>query len=231
MGRRFSGIVAISVLSGASLLAGKPAPDVAVLVTFGQGPADALRSDGFVAPGYLADYANGLENILALIQSSGNFRFFTQDDTRKPALRSTCFDFGAQVVPFQSGQCVNVGQPMHAFPQGDVLIQNLRYGQSVRKLTRFAWDQDSFTRYRLGYGTDMDQNGVQDSPPVTVTCIAPSDTSKPCATWVLAPATNGTAALFRFPLTTSRSGNVTEGAPQFLGTYTMPFVQTITVKK
>ena len=29
---------------------------------------------------------------------------------------------------------------MHAYPAGDVSIAGLRYGQSVEKLTRFAWD-------------------------------------------------------------------------------------------
>jgi hypothetical protein len=64
---------------------------------------------------------------------------------------------------------------------------------------------------------------------VNVTCIAPADTSKPCTTWVLAPETDGTAALFRFALTNSRKG-VVEGAPEFLGNYVMPFVQTFTIK-
>ena len=232
MTRRFSGaVVAVSMAFGASLSAGRPAPDIPVLVTFGQGPADALRSDGFTAPGYLADYANGLENVLAVVQRSGNFRFFTQDDTRKPAVRTMCFDFGTQLVPFQGAQCVNVGQPMLAYPQGDVAIQNLRYGQSVRKLTRFGWNEGNGYIYRLGYGTDMNMDGLQDSPSVTVTCIAPSDTSKPCDTWVLAPESDGTAALFRFPITAGRNGNLIEGAPEFVGMYTMPFVQTFTLKQ
>jgi hypothetical protein len=198
-------------------------------VSFGSGPTDALRSDGFVAPGYAADYANGLENVLAILQTSGNFRFFTQNDTAQPASRAVCFDFGAQSVPFQSAQCVNVGQPMHAYATGDVAIQALRYGQSVRKLTRFTWDDGSI-RYRIGYGTDMDFDGVQDSPSVRVTCLAPADASQPCTTWVLAPETDGTAALFRFVLTTGKRGAVVEGPAEFIGAYTMPFVQTLTLK-
>jgi hypothetical protein len=118
---------------------------------------------------------------------------------------------------------------MHAYPSGDVMIQNLRYGQSVRKLTRFTWD-DGSVRYRIGYGTDMDMNGVQDSPAVTVTCLAPADTSKPCTSWVLAPETDGTVALFRFVLTTNKRGVIGEGPAEFVGMYQMPFVQTFTIK-
>ena len=139
-----------------------------------------------------------------------------------------CFNFDAQAVPFAAAQCVNVGQPMHAYTSGDVPIQNLRYGQSVQKLTRFAWD-DAAVRYRLGYGTDMNLDGIQDSPAVTVTCIAPSDTNLPCTTWVLAPAADGSAALFRFSLTT-QGKNVVEGPAELVGLYTMPFVQTLTKK-
>jgi hypothetical protein len=130
-------------------------------------------------------------------------------------------------VPFSGGnprQCVNVLQPMHAFATGDVSIASLRYGQSVAKLTRLAWDDGGY-RYRVGYGTDMDADGVLDSPAVRVTCIAPGDASAPCSTWVLAPSTDGTAALFRFPLTNKR-GNVQEGAAEFIGMFVMPFAQT-----
>src|SRR5262245_55906836 len=133
-------VVTVSMLFGAAVFAAKPASDIPVLVTFGNSAADSLRSDGFTAPGYNADYANGLENVLAIMQGSGNFRIFTRNDIRQPVQRHMCFDFGTQSVPFPPSQCVDVGQPMHAYPTGDVLIQNLRYGQSVRKLTRFTWD-------------------------------------------------------------------------------------------
>jgi hypothetical protein len=223
--------LAVSLVLGAALMAAKPPSELPLLVTFGNGPFDALRSDGFTAPGYQADYANGIENVLAILQPSGNFRFFTQNDTKLAAQRSVCFDFGAQPVPIQPARCVNMGQPMLAYPTGDVPIQNLRYGQFVAKLTRFTWDEGSLYRYRLGYGTDMDLNSIIDSPPVTVTCIAPRDTSKPCTTWFLAPSTPGTAALFRFALSTDRRGNVIEGPAEFIGSYTMPFVETLTLKE
>ena len=228
--RRAAGLAVVgAMLCGSVFAAGKPLRDVPILVTFGSGALDTLRSDGLRARGYDADYADGQDNVLAIIQSSGNFRFFTQNDTSLPAGRSVCFDFGAQSVPFVPAQCVNVGQPMHAYPTGDVAIQNLRYGQSVRKLTRFTWDEGS-VRYRIGYGTDMDMNGVQDSPAVTVTCLAPADTSQPCTSWVLAPETDGTAALFRFALTTNKRGVVSEGPAELVGMYRMPFVETFTLK-
>jgi len=222
-------VVVSASLYGSVIAAGKPPKDVSVLVTFGSGALDTLRSDGLRARGYDADYADAQDNVLALVQGSGNFRFFTQSDTSLPAGRNVCFDFGTQSVPFVVSQCVNVGQPMHAYPTGDVAIQNLRYGQSVRKLTRFTWDEGS-VRYRIGYGTDMDMDGLQDSPAVTVTCIAPANTSLPCTSWVLAPETDGTAALFRFALTVAKRGVINEGPAELVGMYHMPFVQTFTVK-
>jgi len=62
------------------------------------------------------------------------------------------------------------------------------------------------------------------------TCIAPADSTKPCATWRLKPESNGAAALFRFTLTTGKRGAVIEGPVELNGTYVMPFVQTLTVK-
>lgn len=225
-----AGLVVASMVIGTVLAAARPPAEIPLLVTFGSGLTDALRSDGSIAPGYAADYADGLQNVLAILQTSGNFRFFTQNDTRLPATRAMCFDFGDQFVPFPPTQCVNVGQPMHAYPSGDVAIQNLRYGQVVHKLTRFAWEEPGYI-YRLGYGTDMDLDGIKDSPDVTVTCIAPSNTSLPCAQWVLAPSTDGQAALFRFAVTAGKRGAVVEGPAELIGLYQMPFVQTLAVKR
>lgn len=230
MARR--GLLAMAMMMavlGPGLFAAKPPGETPLLVSFGSSAADALRSDGFLAPGFQADYADGLENVLAILQTSGNFRFFMDGDMQ-PALRSLCFDFGTQLVPFPAAQCVHANQPMHAYPVGDVAIQNLRYGQSVRKLTRFTWQDSTDFIYRLGYGTDMDMNALQDSPAVRVTCTAPANTSLPCTKWVLAPETDGTAALFRFPLIPGRRGAVIEGSPEWIGDYTMPFVQTLTLK-
>ena len=206
-------------------------------MSFGQLDGDGVTSDGFTAPGYAADYADGVENVLAVIQASGNFRFNVQNDLRAAASRKMCVDFGDQfaaqgvVIPFTDGlarQCVIVEQPMHAYPTGDLSIAALRYGQSVEKLTRFAWDDGGY-RYRIGYGTDMNVDGVRDSPSVRVTCIAPANTTAPCAQWVLAPSTDGSAALFRFKLT-NRRGSVDEGAPEFVANFVMPFSQTFARK-
>ena len=230
-------VMCFFLLAGVVVSAGKPSPDIALLVSFSNTAADALTGDGFLAPGYAADYAHGLENILAIIQPSGNFRFGTQSNLNAAATRQMCVDFATQfadlglLVPFVDGnprQCVNVLQPMHAYPTGDVSIASLRYGQSVEKLTRFSWDDGSY-RYRIGYGTDMDMNGVRDSPAVRVTCIGPADSTAPCATWVLAPSTNGEAALFRFRLTDKR-GAVQEGSPEFVAHVVMPFAQTFSRK-
>jgi hypothetical protein len=222
----------------AAVNAGKPAADIPLLVSFSSGETDALTHDGFLAPGYAANYAHGAENVLAIIQPSGNFRFGTQNNLNAAALRRMCVDFGAQfadrglTVPFVDGnprQCVNVAQPMLAYAVGDVSIASLRYGQSVEKLTRFTWDDGSY-RYRIGYGTDMDMNGVMDSPSVRVTCISPADSTAQCTTWVLAPSGDGSAALFRFNLTSKR-GAVQEGAPEFMTQVVMPFAQTFSRKQ
>ena len=117
MGHRVSSmVVALASLAGlmfgtfgSVLASGKPTSDIPLLVTFGSGETDSLKSDGLTAPGYDADYANGLENVLAILQPSGNFRFYTQNDTRQILQRRVCFDFGGQNVPFQSAQCVDVG--------------------------------------------------------------------------------------------------------------------------
>ena len=75
----------------------------------------------------------------------------------------------------------------------------------------------------------MNLDGILDSPAVTVTCIAPNNASLPCTTWVLAPSADGSAALFRFSLTT-QGKNVVEGPAELVGMYKMPFVQTLTKK-
>ena len=239
--KRFSRrVLGAAVLAGCltdALIAGKPVADIPLLLGFSNTEADTLTSDGFLAAGYPADYADGIENILAIIQPSGNLRFGTENDLRSPATRRMCVDFGSQfadqglVVPFVDGnsrQCVNVLQPMHAYPTGDVSIASLRYGQSVQKLTRFAWDDGSY-RYRIGYGTDMDMNGVDDSPSVRVTCTAPAISTAACTTWVLAPITNGAAVLYRFKLQ-NRKGMVQEGNPEFVANFVMPFAQTFSRK-
>jgi hypothetical protein len=228
-----AGVVLFSALLGA----GKPVAEVPLVISFGPADGNGLTSDGFTAPGYSADYANGAENVLAVIQGSGNLRFGTQFDSSNAATRAICIEFGDQfaaqelVVPFVDGlsrQCVNVLQPMHAYPAGDVSIASLRYGQSVQKLTRFEWNDGSY-RYRIGYGTDMNMDGVADSPAVGVTCIAPDSASSPCASWVLAPTTDGAAALFRFKLTNKR-GTMVEGTPEFVASVVMPFTQTFSRK-
>jgi hypothetical protein len=230
-------VLAIVGSFGLVSAAGKPVADVPILVSFGHTESDALTSDGFIAPGFADDYADGVENVLAVIQGSGNLRFGTQSDESRAALRHLCVNFGDQfaaggmLVPFLDGnprQCVNVLQPMHAYLTGDVSINALRYGQSVEKLTRFAWD-DSGYRYRIGYGTDMDMNGALDSPSVRVTCIAATSSTAPCSKWVLAPSTDGTAALFRFKLT-NKKGAVQEGSPEFVAQVVMPFVETLSRK-
>ena len=120
---------------------------------------------------------------------------------------------------------------MHEYASDRTLIQNLRYGQSVAKLTRFAWtDASTNTIYRLGYGTDMDGDGQLDSPSARATCIAPVNAAAgQCTTWTITPETDGTAALFSFAQTI-KGGKVTVGPAVLVGHYIMPFVETIARK-
>lgn len=233
---RMSRLITLPVVAllATPAISAKPVADISLLISFSASERDAITGDGFTAPGFDADYADGIENVLAVIQPAGNLRFGTQHDPRKSALRRTCIDFGTQftdqglTVPFSDGnprQCVNTLQPMHGFATGDVSLGSLRYAQSVMKLTRLAWDDNGY-RYRIGYGTDMNADGVMDSPAVRVMCIAPSDASAPCSTWVVAPSTDGTAALFRFKLSTKR-GSVIEETPEFVANFVMPFAETL----
>jgi len=210
----------------------KPPAEVPVYILFGNSASDGVASDGstVVVGGTVADYADGTQNVLAVIGTTGNFRFSTSANTRKPAQRAACVNFGSQFadrampVPFTHGSPLHCGdalQAMHNYPVGDVAIQNLGYGQSVQKLVRFTWTDGGYY-YRVGYGSDMDQNGVIDSPPVTVTCIAPSNATSPCTRWVLAPQdAAGTAVLFRFRIL--KNG---EGPAEALGSFALPFTQT-----
>ena len=224
-------VVALVGALAVTVGAAKPPSDVPVNLWFGNAAGDGITSDGLssINNGVTADYIDGIQNVLAMIQGSGNFRFSTQENTRNAAQRSMCVNFGTQYagpLPFGNGspqQCVNALQPMLGYATGNVSIQDLHYGQSVQKLTRFGWDDGGYV-YRLGYGSDMDQNGVIDSPPVAVTCIEPQNPSLPCSKWLLAPTDSaGTAAFFRFKLL--RNG---EGPAEFLGNYAMPFSQTFT---
>jgi hypothetical protein len=225
--------VAILTLPIGSLTARqKPMAEIPLFVWFGaqaDGGPGGLTSDGRQVSVTLngvtttADYANGSENVQAVLQPSGNFRFNTQVNTKKTAVRHLCVDFGAQLNGLSmqplpnSYQCVTIEQPMHGYATGDVAIQNLSLNQQVLKLTRFAWTESGY-RWRIGYGTDMNQDGTLDSSPVAVTCIE-ANSSGTCTTWLMTPSTDGAAALFRFLI--ARNGS--EGPAEFVANVTMPF--------
>ncbi len=233
------------VIVASSVWAAKPPVETPLLVWFGNAAGDGLRSDGqqgvVVVGGVTksADYANGTQNVLAILQTSGNFRFGMQADTTVAATRSVCVNFGTQLdsvttrpLPMSS-ECVNIAEPMHAYPTGDVAIQNLVLGQQVVKLTRFAWDESGY-RWRIGYGTDMNQDGVIDSPSVVVTCTEAAVDGKPCTKWLMTPqatqAPTGTAVLFRFLIIPPSKGKPapTEGPAEFVANVVMPFSMTFT---
>jgi len=229
------GVASVLAAAAAGLNAGKPTADIPLKMNLSAGAADRITSDGLTATGYADAYVDGVENVMAIIQSSGNFRFTTRNETRLAATRRLCIDFAGQFadqgkpVPFADGnprQCVDVTQPMHAYASVDIAIMSLRYGQSVDKLTRFGWE-DAGWQYRLGYGTDMNRDGVTDAPPVRVTCIAPADTNAACTKWVLAPALNGEAVLYRFPI---KRGTVQESDGELVALVVMPYAETFEKK-
>ena len=76
----------------------------------------------------------------------------------------------------------------------------------------------------------MDRDGIDDSPAVRVTCIAPLDGTKSCTQWVIAPESDGAAALFRFNVSYDRRGNqvVDENSGVRIANVVMPFTQTLT---
>ena len=239
-------LAAATALIGVSLTAA--GRDVPINLWFDNTFGLGLTSDGSTAGanGVVADYIDGLQNVLAVIQSSGTFRFSTQDNTHQPAQRLLCIDFGNQYpgpLPFGNGgsfQCVNMLQAMHDYGASTVGIAGLHPGQSVQKLVRFTWD-DAGYYYRLGYGSDMNKNGVPDSPPVTVSCVEPqSQPTAACTKWMLTPlpdpsgnyesssssTATGTAAFYRAKIL--KNGG--EDPAELLGYYVMAFTQTFTRK-
>lgn len=245
--RRLLTVIAAVVLSAAGLTAGKTQPDIPINLWFDDTVGQGLTSDGLTATanGVTADYIDGVQNVLAIIQSSSGFRFSTQDNTHQSAQRSLCLDFGVQYpgpLPFGNGgsfQCVNILEPMHLYGTNTTAIGSLHPGQSVQKLVRFGWDDGGF-HYRLGYGTDMNMNGVPDSPPVKVTCVEPQNQpTAACTKWMLTPLPDPsgsyessststatcTAAFYRAQIL--RNG---EGPGELLGYFVMPFTQTFTKK-
>lgn len=172
---------------------------------------DGVRSDGLTSfTGAAADYVHGSEdNVLALIQSAGNYRFSTRLATNKPLRRRLCFDFGVQASPLGQTYCGDVLIAM----LGDGDIQDMRVGEQLSKRMRHSWTHEGY-EYVLGFGTDWDQNGVQDSPPVTATCL--SEANAVCTGWSLETA--GGSTLSRAQVLKRGLGPV-----QLVGTYSMPF--------
>ena len=245
--RTLSALIAVVAVSASGLTAGKTPPDIPINLWFDNTLGQGLTSDNLTAGanGVVADYIDGLQNVLAIIQGGGNFRFSTEDNTRQAIQRSLCVDFGTQypgALPFGNGgsyQCVNILQAMIGYGTTTSAIATLHPGQFVTKLVRFTWE-DAGYYYRLGYGTDMNGNGVPDSPPVTVTCVEPQNQPiAACTKWVLTPlpdaaghydsfsssTSTGTAAFYRARIL--KNG---EGAGELLGYYLMPFTQTFTRK-
>src|SRR4051794_4664951 len=104
--------VLAAMVGGARTHAAAPPKDTPVLLTFAHSAENRLTSDGQTVSvtGRTADYANGQQNVLSSAESTGNYRFTTQNSTGVPASRRMCLDFGTQLmdqgvgVPFTDGQ-------------------------------------------------------------------------------------------------------------------------------
>jgi hypothetical protein len=183
---------------------------------------DGVRSDGLMSfTGSPYQYVHGPDdNALAIIQSTGNYRFSTRLDQRKPLRRRLCFDFGVQPVPLPSPYCADVLIGMH----GDGYIQDMHHGDVLNKRARHSWVDGGY-EYALGYGIDADGDGVLfDTPPALVTCSAPAESpSSLCTLWTMS---GDQASLSRRTVTS----NGKYGPIEVLGFYDMPFQVTFARK-
>jgi hypothetical protein len=214
------------VLVAAVAAAGPATTEVQLRVTYrdaspspveGAAPIrDGVRSDGLTSfTGSTDHYVHGVDdNALVIIQDTGNYRFSTRLDTRKPLRRRLCLDFGAQVSPFTSPYCADVLIGMH----GDGRIQDMRYGDMLMdKRLKHSWNAGGY-EYRLHFGGDWNQDGVYDSPSPIMTCTATaSSPASPCTAWTMA--STGYATLSRVQILSK--GKL--GPPEFIGYYDMPF--------
>ena len=197
--------------------------DIPLQVSYRDAATDGIHSDGMTSfTGWSSQYVHGSEdNALVLIQATGNYRFSTRLDTRKPLRRHVCLAFAGQASPFASPYCVDILIGMH----GDGDIQDMRYGQILTKRVRHSWDDGGY-EYALGFGTDVNGDGVFDeTPPVNVTCVAPdSSPSSACTQWTMSSA--GPASLARQALLSKGK----YGPRELIGYYNMPFEVTFTRK-
>ena len=215
--------------------AGKPLPEVPLVVSFGAAPGMMIVSEA--QPPSTIPYTDRQENVRAFLYPSGGFSFTTRADTAAPDYRWVCFGPGVGITTveepnppaFPSGcwplELQLMGQRI-TFGEEPVTIQTMAQGDSVVAFVRFAWKVGTDT-YRLGYGTDMDGDGTEDSPPLTTTCEA--NVAGKCTTWTVASEGDHLAALFVVVPRTGKNGKVT-WVNEPLGLYVMPFVQTLTVK-
>lgn len=180
----------------------------------------------------LGEYVDQLQNVLAVLYQAGNQGFHTQADTRQPIQRTLCFDVPGYPAASACSPLANVNVVMVGYA-GDLVyaassiaIQSMtRVGQSDTRLVRFNWTAGNY-RYRLGYGTDMDSNDTPDAAPALVTCTFTA--AGRCTTWTLTP--QGPGALYQAELIPGKGGKVSEGPNTYVGDYSMPFVETLTLK-
>ena len=187
--------VASLTLAVSGLMAAAPPREVQLKVTYrdAMGPLpDGVQSDGLVSfTGMGAQYVHGSEdNVLAILQDTGNFRFSTRLDTRKPLRRRLCLNFGTQPIPFLAPGCTDVLIGMH----GDGRVQEMAYGEVLAKRVRLTWNASGYD-YHLGYGTDWNIDGTYDTVPLSVSCVSVAQSGASCNGWVMS--TTGRASMSR----------------------------------
>ncbi len=209
--------VASLTLAASGLMAAAPPREVQLKVTYRDAMgtlSDGVTSDGLVSfTGIGAQYVHGSDdNVLAILQDTGNFRFSTRLDTRKPLRRRLCLNFGTQPITFPAPGCTDVLTGMH----GDGRIQEMAYGEVLAKRVRLTWNANGYD-YHLGYGTDWNFDGTYDTVPVSVSCASATQSSTSCDGWVMS--TTGRASLSREQVL--KGGK--HGPTEFLGYYDMNF--------
>ncbi len=229
MKRSAAFLVSTVLAVSAAAHAAKPSPDVPLALTFRNDVSDGLTSDGQLSlSGLPYQYVNGLpDNIGAILKMGGNLIYTGQYDPKTPIRRAICINFGAQTSPL-GGQVLCPAANQNMDPPLDNLTAStpltaMHYGDSITKRMQIWWDNTSTGyRYHVRYGGDMNGDGVADAPPLTVLCIAPTDTSQPCSTWTV----EATAYTIVGRSKLLKSGQL--GSFEFLGFFDLPFETTLT---
>jgi len=186
-----------------AIAAGKPgSTDLPLIVSFRDGTADGVKSDGDV-------YRNGEQNVRAVLvaNDNGNFVFDTNDISRIDGSRRLVLNFGGQSLPNGLSQSLDI----------DTFLGTLITTTSD-DLRAMVQDQEMFRRGPITWSAGslvyaVRFSGQDGSGVLSFTCTA-VDTSQHCSNWTVKP--TGKAVLDSTPAKGSSTRTI-------YGTYDMPF--------